>query len=575
MARRLAVCVSLLLVVIGSAGTGAFAQKIPSLGETIEVAIVNIDVVVTDKNGKRVRALTQDDFEIYENGKAQPLSHFAEYRGDANRGSLSAEAAATLEEQPSGQPGNQPSQRRTLILFIEEFKLPGFRVETFITSLKDLVRNTIRSGDSVSLVTFDGSARVRVSATGDVAAVERELDEIGRECSGPVREKVRIAATEAADVRAFNAEVAAIAAARGMQMTVPSDTEVAVNAARIHAIEARVEMNRRVATINTLIHGMAGVEGKKLLVLASHRLGEYTGAEFYYAAGITDSMIPALERADFDNRPAVRAIIANANASGVTIYPVFPTGLDYTPADPGARDISRHVLVNEMVMLQQIADQTGGATSYGTLNTAHLMPSVAEDMSNYYSLAYRATPQRDDYARKIVVKMKNPALSARARREFVEKSDDSQMRDRVLAMLHDAPMESSFQLKAELGATRKTGRRTQTAPLKVRIPINALTLLPQGGKHSGAFTVYAITGGKLGEISDVTRRTQSFDVPAADLERALAGYFTYDFDVIVSPLTKQVAIGVLDEVSKTYGMVQACRSLSRQFAVGSRQEMRL
>lgn len=554
MARRLAVCVSLLLVVLGSAGTGAFAQKIPSLGETIEVAIVNVDVVVTDKNGKRVHALTQDDFEIYENGKGQPLSHFAEYRGEANRGALSAEAAATLEE-PSEQPGNQPSQRRTLVLFIEEFKLPGFRVETFIASLKDLVRNTIRSGDSVSLVTFDGSATVRVSATGDVAAVERELDEIGRECSGPVREKVRIAAGEAADVRAFNAEVAAIAAARGMQMSVPSDTEVAVNAARIHAIEARVEMNRRVATINTLIHGMAGVEGKKLLVLASHRLGEYTGAEFYYAAGITDSMIPALERADFDNRPAVRGIIANANASGVTIYPVFPTGLDYIPADPGARDISRHVLVNEMVMLEQIADQTGGATSYGTLNTASLMPSVAEDMSNYYSLAYRATPQRDDYSRKIVVKVKNPALRARARREFVEKSDDSQMRDRVLAMLHDAPMESSFELQAELGATRKTGRRTQTAPLKVRIPINALTLLPQGGKHSGAFTVYAITGGKLGEISDVTRRTQSFDVPAADLERALAGYFTYDFDVIVSPLTKQVAIGVLDEVSKTYGMV--------------------
>jgi hypothetical protein len=106
---------------------------------------------------------------------------------------------------------------------------------------------------------------------------------------------------------------------------------VAVNAARIHALEARVEMNRRVATINTLIHGMAGIEGKKLLVLASHRLGEYTGAEFYYAAGITDTMIPALERADLDNRPAVRSIIANANASGVTIYPVFPTGLDYTP----------------------------------------------------------------------------------------------------------------------------------------------------------------------------------------------------------------------------------------------------
>src|SRR5688572_8193199 len=143
--RRTAVFVSLLLVVLGSAGTGARAQKIPTLGETIEIAIVNVDVVVTDKDGKRIHALTGDDFEIYENGKAQPLSHFAEYRGEVqNRGALSAEAAATLDEKPPEQSGNQPSQRRTLVLFIEEFKLPGFRVDAFITSLKDLVRNTIR-----------------------------------------------------------------------------------------------------------------------------------------------------------------------------------------------------------------------------------------------------------------------------------------------------------------------------------------------------------------------------------------------------------------------------------------------
>jgi VWFA-related protein len=555
--RRIAVFASLLFVVLATSGTGAHAQKIPTLGETIEVAIVNVDVVVTDKDGKRVHALTSDDFEIYENGKAQPLSHFAEYRGEAiqNRGALSAEAAATLDEKPLEPTSNQPSQRRTLVLFIEIFKLPGFRVETFIGSMKDLVRNTIRSGDSVSLVTFDGNAKVRISATADVDEVERELDEVGRECTGPVREKVRIAAVESADVKAFNAEAVAMAAARGLYMSEPSDTEVAVNAARIHAIEAHVEMNRRVATINTLIHGMAGIEGKKILLLATHRLGEYTGAEYYYAAGVTGNLIPAMERADFDNRPAVHSIIANANASGVTIYPVFPTGLDYLPADPGARDISPMVLVNEMAALKEIADQTGGATTYGTMNTANLMPSVAEDMSNYYSLAYRAAPRSDDYARKIVVKMKNPALLARARREFVEKSDDTQMRDRVLAVLHDAPMESNFQLQAELGATKKVGRKTQTTPLSVRIPINALTLLPQGGKHSGAFTVYAMTGGKLGEISEITRRTQSFDVPAADLERALAGYFTYDFDVILSSETRQVAIGVLDEVSKTYGIV--------------------
>jgi VWFA-related protein len=550
--RRTAVFASLLLVLNGSVDTGARAQAIPSLGETIEVAIVNVDVVVTDKDGKRVRALTRDDFEVYEDGKVQPLSHFAEYRGESRSSSLSPEAAATLDEQPVG---NQPSQRRTLIIFIELFKLPGFRVDPFIASIKDLVRNTIRSGDSVSLVTFEGNADLRVPATGDVALVERELDEVGRECKGPVRDKLSIPASTAEQVREFEAEMAARAEALGMTVSGPSETDIAIHAARIHAVEARVEMNRRVATINSLLHGMAGIEGKKLLLLASHRLGEYVGAEYYYAAGIPDAVIPAIERAEIDNRGAIRSIIANANASGVTIYPVFPTGLDYTPADPSVPDVARSVLMNEMVMLKEIADKTGGVTTYGTTNTADLMPRVVEDVNNYYSLAYRATARRDDSARKIVVKMKNPKLQARARREFVEKSNDSQMRDRVLAALHDAPVETSFELEAELGSTMKVGRKTQTAPLKVRIPISALTLLPQDGKHLGAFTVYAITGGKLGEVSEVTRRMQSFDVPASDLERAMAGYFTYNFDVIVDERTEHIAVGVIDEVSKTFGLV--------------------
>ncbi|MDP9191390.1 MAG: VWA domain-containing protein [Acidobacteriota bacterium] len=554
--RRTAVLVSLLLVLNGSVDTGARAQAIPSLGETIEVAIVNVDVVVTDKSGKRVHALTRDDFEIYEDGKVQPLSHFAEYRGESRSTALSPEAAATLAEQSAEPPaGNQPSQRRTLIIFIELFKLPNFRVDPFIDSIKDLVRNTIRSGDSVSLVTFEGSADMRVAATGDVALIERELDQIGLECKGPVRDKLTIPASTAEQVRAFEAELAARAEAMGIAVAGPSETDIAIHAARIQAVEARVEMNRRVATINTLLHGMAGIEGKKLLLLASHRLGEYVGAEYYYAAGIPDAVIPAVERNEIDNRQAIRTIIANANASGVTIYPVFPTGLDYTPADPSVPDVARSVLMNEMVTLREIADKTGGVTTYGTTNTAKLMPDVAEDVNNYYSLAYRATARLDDSARKIVVKMKNPALHARARREFVEKSNESRMRDRVLAALHDAPVDTSFELEAELGSIRKVGRKTQTAPLKVRIPISGLTLLPQDGKHLGAFTVYAITGGTLGEVSEVTRRVQSFDVPASDLERALAGYFTYNFDVIVDERTRHIAVGVIDEVSKTFGLI--------------------
>jgi len=55
-----------------------FATEGPRVGETIDVSIVNVDAVVTDKQGNRVRGLTRDDFEIFENGKLQPITNFTE-----------------------------------------------------------------------------------------------------------------------------------------------------------------------------------------------------------------------------------------------------------------------------------------------------------------------------------------------------------------------------------------------------------------------------------------------------------------------------------------------------------------
>ena len=54
---------------------------IPRAGETIEVSIVDFDVIVTDKNGARVHGLTRDDFEVFEDKKPQTITNFAAYEG--------------------------------------------------------------------------------------------------------------------------------------------------------------------------------------------------------------------------------------------------------------------------------------------------------------------------------------------------------------------------------------------------------------------------------------------------------------------------------------------------------------
>jgi VWFA-related protein len=542
-----ALLVAVTILVLASISSLHAQTAIPSLGESIEIAIVNVDVVVTDADGRRVYGLTRDDFQIYENGKLQPLSHFAAYR-EPTAATAGSEGTVSIESAEE----RAPEQRRTLILFLEHVKLPGTRLRPFIASLKQLVKETIRPGDSVSLIVFEQTATVVVPPTADAGSIDAALDTFAVKAEGPVFDSAAVVANHAAEVRKFEEEAASMAQAGGLSLPPTSEREIIRSATFGQVGMADLMMKRRVAAINAVLNGMAGIDGKKIMLLAAHRLGSFIGAEHYFAAGAEQP--PQGDSPEYDNVARMRSVIANANAAGVTLYPVFPAGLDQVSLS--GPDTTRQVLMYEMAMRNEIAEKTGGLTTYGGGDIAKLMPAVADDMSDYYSLAYRAPTRRADEARDIVVKTRNPKLKVRSRRQFVEKSDDSRMRDRVVAAMYDTGQPSPIRVVAELGEPKKGGRNRRSIPIAVRIPIEALTLIPQGQKHAGAFSVYVMTGAELGAVSEVTRKTQSFEVDASDLARALKSHFTFDVDVEVNTGADHVAVGLLDEVSRTYGVTR-------------------
>src|SRR5690349_13560453 len=60
----------------------------------LRAELVQIDVIVTDKNKKIVRGLTREDFELMDNGKPQPITHFV-FEDTAAKGAESNAAALT------------------------------------------------------------------------------------------------------------------------------------------------------------------------------------------------------------------------------------------------------------------------------------------------------------------------------------------------------------------------------------------------------------------------------------------------------------------------------------------------
>src|ERR1044072_8299073 len=73
-------------------------------GEEIDVRVVNLEVVVTDRKGERVSGLSAADFTLSVDGKPVPVEYFSEIR----EGRLQATADA-----PAGAPGPRECSRES------------------------------------------------------------------------------------------------------------------------------------------------------------------------------------------------------------------------------------------------------------------------------------------------------------------------------------------------------------------------------------------------------------------------------------------------------------------------------
>lgn len=533
----------------------ASAQR---LDETIEVSIVNVDVHVTDKQGNRITGLRPDDFEVRDDGKLQTITNFSEYARATSAGTAGVEVAPEQVQAPLV-PGPRP--RRTVVLFIEPVTLPKQRSTQLFDAIRAVLHKTVSKGDQVSVVSFTRAMHLRQPFTDDLSVIDKELDKFEIEMSGghgTVFEESRRMLDE---IEEFESEYEAALA--GMGLGLPGDDEV-FNAGLGAAQRQMFLIKQKAAALESLIHTISGVEGKKIVIMATRRFGLYAGMEYFHGT------VPTEYRQSLDTSAIRDALIRTANAQGVTIYAVHPEGLSGTLEFDASREgkvrtysedltstaYENNVLLNETAALQEVAEATGGLAAWGAADIAKILPRVTEDLESYYSIGYRTPVTRKDAARKIVVTTKNRNYIVRARQQFVEKSEVTQMNDRVVANLFQKVSGSTIGIPFDVavGQIRKKGKNRWVVPLNVRVPIRALTTLPGDRESSGEFSVYVATGGLLGVMSEPDRRSQTFRIPNNQLQRAQGSHFTYEFELAIDQQANRLSVGVIDEVGKEFGL---------------------
>jgi VWFA-related protein len=548
------------------AATPQQQPKLPSLGESIEVSIVNVDVFVTDKAGNRVRGLTQDDFEIYEDGKLRPITNFAEYAPAAPEAAhVTVEGVAAPEAGVVTPPAEVAKrQKRTIAVFVDRIEMRPDKQREVFDRLRGTLRDIVEEGDRVSIITWERtrSLRVRQPYTGDIELIDATLEKIGDDpTAGSTSDIEEIRRADEAETERLQM-LSARGAPSGGGSGAPSMEAIMLSD------RALAEMKSKTAALNALMSSMSGADGQKVLLMLSHRFSMNVGHE-YLTPKRTIGGPPGVYEMHYDTRKLVESVARTANANGVRIYSVYPAELPgvvvQSPEDnsmpqggeAGVGGYEYEVLQNELSALQIVAERTGGAMTWHPAETVKLLDRLPDDFSSYYSLAYRATTSGADKAHSIRVKMKKPGLTARSRTEFVEKSADARMNDRVVAQLFGLPTQASvLHVTATAKGNARTSKKKMTIPISVEVPIGALTTLPEGAENRGAFSVYVVSSTGRGDITDVTHQTQVYAIPTADLTRAKQGHFTYQLNVIADDKTSRVAIGVLDEISKDFGLTQ-------------------
>lgn len=531
---------------------GAANQGIPPLLETVDVQVINIDAVVTDRKGQPITGLTIDDFEILENGKLQKITNFYEVNDTQIRrveqSPGAAEPTVVVEETV---PGDRPPQlRRRIIFFVDNLSLHPFNRNRVFKAFKDFVDDVMEEGDEAMIATWNRSMKIRVPFTSDQAFLKQEFDSLAGE-SG-------LGTHFASEKRTVE-----------QQVRDASSMQEAIMEARSWALSVEHDLRQTVRGVNGLIEQLAGVEGKKIMVMTSEGFYIQPGREmFFFIDAIKNERTDwgqstggiLLEGMGFNSVAEIRSIAQTANANDITLYTLHAGGLvgmESSSAEnraPMPLTVQQAALSNSTEALQLMAEMTGGLATVGTNNFSGAMEKIERDLDAYYSLGYRSGVQRVDRQRSVEVRTKNPEYRVRSKRTFVEKSIGTEMTDKVVAKLFFKSEENDLGIVLRTDRPRQVDEDIFIVPLEIHIPVDRLTLLPQGtAQNRGGFSIWLVAADQLGDMSEVSTQAHTVTLTNEQLEQLRGRHYIYQLELRMRKGRNTISVGVLDELSKVKG----------------------
>jgi VWFA-related protein len=462
---------ALLAVMVPAAPSAAQEPQTPSVfGEQIDVRVVNVEAVVTDRQGNRVQGLKPEDFRLKVDGKTVPVEYFNEIRGGQAIALGEGGGEGAVKGLPSLAPGSPVGT--SYLVFVDNFFSLGPRRNEVLKSLKEQL-SRLGPEDRMAIVAYDGGGVEMLSSWSNSSRqLEKAIDEaVRRPAKGLAR---RAELQNFQSLRRITGDPVNRGSRSAFAQRLDGEEEEFV-----YFVAGQVERAAMAAT--STLRGFASPPGRKVMLLLS---GGWPFSPADYV--INNPNRPVLLRDLPQGEQLFRPLVDTANRLGYTIYTVDVPGVESAVVDaslqgPPQTGINIREQENQAA-LQFIANQTGGEALLNA-RSEQLLQVADTDTRSYYWLGFTPTWQGNDKRHKVDVELTRPGLKVRSRESFLDlsrKAETSMMVESAM-IFGGAPDQAALPIK--IGQPVAVGRREMEVPVSLAIPSDAVTLVPLNGKQ--------------------------------------------------------------------------------------------
>jgi VWFA-related protein len=525
----------------GTTQAPAVDTQQPAVTFRAEVNYVEVDARVVDGQGNFVATLTQDDFQIFEDGKPQQVSVFSLVNIPIERQPRPLLANRLVERDV--QTNVSASNGRVYLIVLDDLHTAAQRSNQVKRAARQFIERYVGANDLVAIVHTSGRSDAGQEFTTNQRLLLNAVDRfMGR--------KVRSSTLNRIDQEQRTRD----SRQTGDRIDDVDDSE--------RGYQARTALD----TMKQLANYLGGISGRrKALVLFSE------GVDY----DITDVI---------NNRDATvvmdstRDLLSAATRANVSIYGVDPRGLGGLaqesievasfPTDT-TTGVNSGSFQNELRLgqdsLRVLAAETGGFAVVNSNDFETAFQRIVDDNSSYYVLGYYATNEkRDGRFRKIEVKIPGrPDATIRARKGYIA------ARGRAAETKPVGPNDASIELRnamssplplselpmAATAAVFKGPQPNGSVVLSTLIAGSALPLVEKDGTFRNNLELAFVAVDRNGKSFSGGRNTLDLNMKPDTVKRAQAMGFRVISTIDLPPGRYTLRIGAREANEKKAGSI--------------------